>query len=84
MGPATADRGQAWRPRHTAAKLARGPYTAAMPSNVGTGNRGGIMRNHLGELAGTYCVNLILAAVSVVATYGGLNLALVTGRALLH
>jgi hypothetical protein len=42
------------------------------------------MRNHLGELAGTYCVNLILAAVSVVATYGGLNLALVTGRALLH
>ena len=36
------------------------------------------------ELAGTYGVKLILAAVSVLATYGGLNLALMTGSALLH
>ena len=36
------------------------------------------------ELAGTYGVNMISAAVGVLATYGGLNLALVMGRVLLH
>ena len=40
--------------------------------------------SYWGELAGTYGVNLILAAVSVLSTYGGLNLVLATGRALLH
>jgi hypothetical protein len=42
------------------------------------------MGNQLGELAGTFGVNLILAAMSVLATYGGLSLALVTGGALFH
>jgi hypothetical protein len=45
---------------------------------------GHIMGNQLGELAGTFGVNLILAAVSELATYGGLSLALVTGGALFH
>ena len=77
------DRRPVWRPCHTAAELARGPYNAAMPSNVGAGKQGGIM-SYWGELAGTYGVNLIFAAVSVLSTYGGLNLVLATGRALLH
>ena len=47
------------------------------------GKQGGIM-SYWGELAGTYGVNLIFAAVSVLSTYGGLNLVLATGRALLH
>ena len=42
------------------------------------------MDYHWNELAGTCVVNLMLAAVSVMATYGGLNLALMTGSALLH
>ena len=54
------------------------------PSNVSTGKRGAIMDYHWSELAGTCVVNLMLAAVSVVTTYGGLNLALETGSALLH
>jgi hypothetical protein len=48
------------------------------------GQKGDIMDYHWSELAGTYGVNLISAAVGVLATYGGLNLALVMGRALLH
>ena len=79
------DRGQMWQPRHTAAKLVRGPYTAAMPSNIRAGNRGGIMDYHWSErAAGTFGVNLIFAGVSVMAVYGVLNLALVTGQTLLH
>ena len=42
------------------------------------------MDYHWNELAGTCVVNLMFAAVSVVATYGGLNLALARGSALLH
>ena len=42
------------------------------------------MDYHWNELAGTCVVNLMLAAVSVMATYGGLNLALETGSVLLH
>ena len=42
------------------------------------------MDYHWNELAGTCVVNLMLAAVSVMATYGGLNLALETGSALLQ
>ena len=34
--------------------------------------------------AGTFGVNLIFAGVSVMAVYGVLNLALVTGQTLLH
>jgi len=42
------------------------------------------MDYHWNDLSGTCVVNLMLAAVSVMATYGGLNLALETGSALLH
>jgi hypothetical protein len=42
------------------------------------------MDYHWSELAGTCVVNLMFAAVSVVSAYGGLNLALTTGSALLH
>ena len=42
------------------------------------------MGYHWRELTGTCGMNLIFAAISVLTTYGGLNLALVTGRALLH
>ena len=42
------------------------------------------MGYHWSELAGTCVVDLMLAAVSVMGTYGGLNLALATGSALLH
>jgi hypothetical protein len=42
------------------------------------------MDYHWSGRAGTFVVNLMWAAVSVVTTYGGLNLALETGSALLH
>jgi hypothetical protein len=73
-----------WRPSHTAAELAHCPYTAAMPSHVGAEKQGGVMGYHWRELARTYGANLIFAAVSVLATYGGLSVALAAGRALLH
>jgi hypothetical protein len=42
------------------------------------------MGYHWSELVGSCVVDLMLAAVSVMGTYGGLNLALATGSVLLH
>ena len=42
------------------------------------------MGYHWSERTGTYGVNLICAAVSVMAAYGVLNFALATAHALVH
>ena len=42
------------------------------------------MGYHGSDLGGNCVVDLMLAAVSVMGTYGGLNLALATGSVLLH
>jgi hypothetical protein len=84
MGPAT---GRPWSGVAAAphcGEISARPVYRRNALECWCGEQRGYYAQSLGELAGTYCVNLILAAVSVVATYGGLNLALVTGRALLH
>ena len=72
-----------WQPCHTAAKLARGPYIAAMPPEYQARNMGVFMGYHSSErAAGIFGANLIFAGV--MAVYGLLDLALATGQTLLH